>query len=373
MRPFHRSLLCGLLVPVLGCRSAAPSPPSASPSSPANPGIYPDSAWAVIDDLAAAGLDPARFDTLRARLAAEGTSAMLVVVGGRVAFSHGDVARPTYLASARKSVLSMLFGRYVADGTVRLDATLADLAIDDTAGLLPIERTATVGDLLTARSGVYHPAANQGDASALAPPRGSVRPGSYFLYNNWDFNALGEILERTTGEDLYVLLERDLARPLGFQDWHRDVQPRRNDTGASRYPAHHMVLSTRDMARLGHLMLRGGRWRDAQVLPAAWVARTTRIITPAAEVARTSPFHPALGYGHLWWVVDPGAARGPAWAGAYTATGAYGQYITVLPALDVVVAHKVFAPPPPPKQVREDAYLDHILPVVIEAVTARTR
>jgi CubicO group peptidase (beta-lactamase class C family) len=355
--------------------------------------IYPDSAWATVTDLAAAGFDPVRLDTLRARAEAEGTSAMLVVVGGRVVFAFGDVARPTYLASARKSVLSMLYGRYVADGTVRLDATLAALGVDDLGGLLATERSATVGDLLAARSGVYHPAANGGDASALAPPRGSVRPGAYFLYNNWDFNALGAILERATGEDLYTLFERDLARPLGFQDWIRDVQPKRNDTGASRYPAHHLVLSTRDMARLGYCMLRGGRWREIQVVPAAWVDRTTRVMTPAAEVARTSPFHPRLGYGLLWWVLDPAAAPGPGvqgtpssapagsttgsparapvdpWAGAYTATGAYGQYLTVLPALDMVVAHKVFAPPPPARQVREDAYLDRLLPLVIAAAT----
>src|SRR5688500_7541907 len=294
---------------------------------------FPDSTWAVVRDLAAAGHDPARFDSLRARVTAEGTSAMLVVAGGRVVFAHGDVARATYLASARKSVVSMLYGRHIAGGTVPLDATLASLGVDDLGGLLPIERTATVNDVLTARSGVYHPAANLGDASAMAPPRGSVRPGNYFLYNNWDFNVLGTILERATGVDLHDLMERELVRPLEFEDWVRTDQPKRNDTGASRHPAHHMVLSTRDMARLGYCMLRGGRWRDSQVVPAEWVARTTRTVTPAAEVARTSPFDPRLGYGYLWWVVDPTAAarpQGDAWAGAYTASGSYGQYITVL-------------------------------------------
>jgi CubicO group peptidase (beta-lactamase class C family) len=338
--------------------------------------VFPDSAWPVVHDLAAAGYDPARFDSLRARVTAEGTSAMLVVVEGRVVFAHGDVGRATYLASARKSVVSMLYGRHVAAGTVRLDATLASLGVDDLGGLLPVERTATVNDVLTARSGVYHPAANLGDASAMAPPRGSVRPGSYFLYNNWDFNVLGTILERATGVDLHDLMERDLVRPLGFQDWVRADQPKRNDTGASRHPAHHMVLSTRDMARLGYCMLRGGRWRDAQLVPEEWVARTTRTVTPAAEVARTSPFDARLGYGYLWWVLNPTAAagqRGDAWAGAYTASGSYGQYITVLPAIDVVVAHKVFAPPQPAQQVRIDAYLDRILPLVIAATTTRVR
>jgi CubicO group peptidase (beta-lactamase class C family) len=297
---------------------------------------------------------------------------MLVIHHGRVVFSYGDVARISYLASARKSIVSMMYGRYVHDGTIPLSRTLEQLGIDDTGGLLPIERTATVGNLLAARSGIYHPAANLGDASAMAPPRGSVKPGAYFLYNNWDFNALGTILEQATGTDFYALFERDFARPLAFQDWQRSIQPRRNDTGASRYPAHHLVLSTRDMARLGYLMLREGRWRDRQIVPADWVKMSTRTVTPATEVARTSPFHPRLGYGLLWWTFDLGAAgnRG-AWAGAYTASGSYGQYITVFPAIDVVVAHKVFAPPPPARQVAIDAYVDRILPLVVGAITPR--
>jgi len=79
---------------------------------------------------------------------------------------------------------------------------------------MPLERTATIRDLLMARSGVYHRAANEGDASALAPPRGSVKPGSYFLYNTWDFNALGTIHERETGRDFYKAFEGDIAHPI---------------------------------------------------------------------------------------------------------------------------------------------------------------
>jgi CubicO group peptidase (beta-lactamase class C family) len=392
-RTSRRALIgLGTLIAVstLGCRAPGPGVPAlrdaaAAASRPAvfTAATYPDTSWATVHDLVAAGYDAARFEALRARATAEGTSAMLVVASGRVVFSLGDVARPTYLASARKSVVSIMYGRHVTDGTVRLEATLASLDVDDVGGLLPLERTATVGDLLAARSGIYHPAANLGDASAMAPARGSVKPGAYFLYNNWDFNALGTILERATDTDFYALFERDLARPLGMQDWRREVQPRRNDTGASRYPAHHLVLSTRDMARLGYCMLRGGQWRGAQVVPAAWVERSTRTITPAREVARTSPFHPSLGYGMLWWVFDTtatprlasaGRAAAPnPWVGAYTATGSYGQYITVLPALDVVVAHKVFAPPPPARQVAIDAYVERILPLVIEAAGRRPR
>jgi hypothetical protein len=43
----------------------------------------------------------------------------------------------------------------------------------------------------------------------------------------------------------------------------------------------------------------------------------------------------------MWWIWDGPFATGP-YRGAYTATGAFGQFITILPALDMVVAHKTW-------------------------------
>jgi len=192
---------------------------------------------------------------LRELLAGYQTSAMLVLRQGRTIFAYGDLAKTSYIASARKSLVSVLYGPAVAKGAIRLDMTLAQMNFDDKHGLLPIERRATIRDLLMARSGVYHKAANSGDASDRAPARGSVQPGSYFLYNNWDFNALGVIYERQTGRKFYEAFRDDIAAPLGLRDFDIAGQPVRNDTGLSDYPAYHLVLSTRDMAAIGQLML----------------------------------------------------------------------------------------------------------------------
>jgi CubicO group peptidase (beta-lactamase class C family) len=333
--------------------------------------VFPGATWTRIVDPGAVGSHPARLDKLRALLGQGQTSAMLVVVGGRVLFEYGNASELSYVASARKSIVSMLFGRYVADGTIPLGKSLRALRIDDSNGLLPGELEATVGDLLSARSGVYHPAANLGDASALAPTRGSVTHGTRFLYNNWDFNALGTILERETGRSIYELFSRDIAAPIGMQDWNVAAHATavRNDTGLSRFPAHHFVLSTRDMARLGHLMLRRGRWHTRQVIPSAWVARSTALVTPASEVARTSPFISGLGYGYLWWIFDPADHARTALDGAYTASGAFGQFITVVPKLDMVVAHKTAVPPP--RNVTADVYFGTILPGAVALIDRR--
>jgi CubicO group peptidase (beta-lactamase class C family) len=337
-------------------------------SDPSSSAIFPDRHWEHVnlseqpDHVAQAAA------RLRMTLSAGQTTGMMVVVNGRVVFEYGNTAEVSYIASARKSVISMLYGKYVTNRTIPLDTTLRALGIDDEPALLPQELDATVGDLLSARSGVYHPAANLGDASERAPSRGSVKHGGYFLYNNWDFNALGAILEKVTGRSPYDLFSTDIAGPIGLEDWNAEPGAYasfiRNDTGLSRFPAHHFMLSTRDMARLGYLMLRNGRWKDRQVIDRDWVKRSTSLITSAAEVTRTSPFIAGLGYGYLWWIFDPLYFKGSPLAGAYTASGALGQYITVIPQLDMVVAHKTAVPPP--RNVHNETYFNTILTRVLE-------
>jgi len=266
-----------------------------------------------------------------------------VAVGGRVLFEYGDQSHLSYLASVRKSVLAILYGKYVENETIPLTRTLREIGLTDVDGLLPVELEATVENLITARSGVYHPASNSGDSTASAPPRGSQRPGTYYLYNNWDFNAAGAVFEKLTGKDIYDVLETDLARPIGMQDFDRAQQRKSGDVKRSQHMAYHMYLSTRDMARIGLLMLRGGRWQDRQLVSAGWIRRISSLVTPLNEM--NPPSYRSLGtgnrwgYGCMWWVWDAPNSPGP-YEGAFTGMGAGGQYITVLPQLDVVVAHK---------------------------------
>ena len=300
---------------------------------------YPVPEWQSIASPETVGWTQADLDAVRARLEKLPTTGFIAVVGGRTLMQYGDVQAVSYLASVRKSVLAILFGNYVASGKVRLNETLAALGIDDIGGLTPGEKQATIKDLLTARSGVYHPASNAGDDLASAPPRGSQQPGAYYLYSNWDFNALGTIFEKETGRDIYDALESDLARPLGMQDFDRTSHRKSGDLRRSQHLAYHMNLSTRDMARLGYLMLREGTWAGNQVTPREWVHEITRAFTPVTQMNPPARQKGPWGYGYLWWVWDGPFASG-AYRGAYTGLGAIGQHITVLPVLDLVVAHK---------------------------------
>lgn len=318
------------------CSTPTPAPQSTPKAAAA---VYPGADWERVRDPAAVGWSQAGLDSVRATVSRMATTGMIVVEGGRVVFEYGDLTRQSYLASVRKSVLSMLYGIEIARGHVDTSKTLAQLGIDDIGGLLPSEKDATVQDLLSARSGVYHAASNPGDNLADAPPRGSQKHGTYQLYSNWDFNAVGAIFEQQTGRDIYDAVEAEIARPIGMQDWRRDLQQKSGDTTASKFKAYHMWFSTRDMARIGYLMLRGGAWNGRQIVPADWVRKSTSAITPVAQMHPAATRRGRFGYGYLWWPFD-GDWNSGAYEGAYSGIGAVGQYITVIPKLDLVIAHK---------------------------------
>jgi CubicO group peptidase (beta-lactamase class C family) len=256
-----------------------------------------------------------------------------------VIFEYGNLDTLSYLASVRKSILAMIYGNYVASGKIRLNKTLKEVGITDHQGLSELEQTATIFDLLNARSGIYHPASNSGDDTQYAPPRGSQKPGTYYLYNNWDFNAVGTAFEKETGIDIFDALQKDIAEPIGMQDFRRDAQRKQGNLNTSMHPAYHMYLSVRDMARVGYLMLRQGNWNGKQVVPRDWVRTITTPVTKVSEMNPPNRRNGRWGYSHLWWIWDGAQATG-AYVGAYTGLGAVGQHITVLPALDMVLAHK---------------------------------
>lgn len=257
-------------------------------------------------------------------------TAVMVVQDGKVIAAWGDISRKVNVASIRKSLLSALYGIAISEGRINLGTTLAELGIDDKPpALTDAEKHATVRDLLMARSGIYHPAAYEtGDMRRNRPERGSKQPGSFWWYNNWDFNALGTIYRRQTGEDIFQSFAQRIAAPIGMEDFSardgRYVAERQSEHSA--YP---FSLSVRDAARFGQLFLDGGRWGDKQVIPAAWVKEST---TAYSRTERGS-----MGYGYLWWTLNP-TVFGP---GAALASGYGGQAIAIVPSKRLVVVQIV--------------------------------
>lgn len=295
-------------------------------------------------DAEALGFSAAGLEALDRYVVAQSTHSMRVTVGGQLLYSHGPQDETSYIASVRKSVLAMLYGPYVADGTIDLDATLQELGFDDIGGLLPIEKQATVRDLISARSGIYHVASNGGDNSKDAPERGSQQPGGYFLYNNWDFNAAGAIFEQLTGRNIYEEVHRQIVVPTGMQDFDLAMHLEKAKTGnleRSRYPAYHMHFSTRDLIKVGQLMLNRGNWEGVQLFDAGWIDALVTPYTPLAEMNPEKLREGHFGYGYMWWVFDT-PTHGPEYRGAYAGRGHFGNYVVVMPALELVISHKTW-------------------------------
>lgn len=304
----------------------------AAPVLAATDAVYPAATWTeVAPEVAgwsAEGLKAAD-DVARSI----GTSAYLVIDKGRVVHEFGPVSQPMNLHSARKSVLSVLYGIAADRNQVDLGKTLAQLAITDKGGLSNAEAQATVRELLEARSGVYHPSAYETrEMAAARPPRGSHGPGTYWYYNNWDFNTLGTIYRQFTGRTVFEALQDELAGPLHFEDFRLDRDTQWVLEPASDHPAYVMRISARDLGRLGLLMARSGRWDGKQIVSTAWIQESTR------SYSDTSP---GVGYGYLWWVGQGGWHFQQRFPGpVFSARGYGGQFLLVDPVRDLVIVHE---------------------------------
>lgn len=306
------------------------------PPAAVGEGIVPHAIWQQVDSPAHLGWSPERLHEARKFAETLDTAAVMIVQDGIVVDAWGQTALPLNCHSVRKSLLSALYGPHVASGIIDLDVTLEQLGVNDNEpSLAEEERNAKIRHLLQARSGVYHPALYETKAMAAArPPRGSHKPGSFWYYNNWDFNAAGTIFENLTGRSIFEEFQDRIAKPLGMEDFQRSRHTQYVAGDDSVHPAYPFELSTRDLARFGLLFLRNGLWGDRQLIPAEWVQESTTSYSDTNESG---------GYGYMWWVaVDgkhfPGVSLPE---GSYSARGYRGQYLVVIPEWDLVVCHRV--------------------------------
>jgi CubicO group peptidase (beta-lactamase class C family) len=302
-------------------------------------------------------------DAIEARALELGLIALIVQSEGFSPLAFGDIVRPVVIHSMRKSILSALYGEAIGRGAIDPRHTLAELAIDDDPKLTEAEKSATVFDLLAARSGVYLPAPGH-DPTPGRPARGSHAPGTFWNYNNWDFNVLGNIYERLTMKNVFIAFDHVLAKPLGMQDWDpfRDsfLEHKIDPIGGNlRYPNHRMALSARDLLKFGQLYLKRGKWNGAEIVNSRWIDQSTRAISRTHQTGATS------AYGLLWWVAADDNGVVP--AGTFTAFGFGGNYLTIIPVCETVVVSLVDTRSPSFKAVSAEAY-NELLRVIVDAL-----
>ncbi len=253
-----------------------------------------------------------------------------------------DVAfGPTTLHDTRsisKSVVSLLFGIVAPDETLNTPvyAYLSELKV---LGANDRERI-TIEHLLTMSSGLdWDEGGLPNDETQLfaradlgrfvfdRPLR--AEPGATWLYNSGSTAVLAEILRRRTGQSLTTLARERLFAPLGITDWTWAVDLRGRELSFTG-----LRLRPRDMAKLGRMVLDGGKSGDRQIVPAEWIARSLRPrITTNIKLSEsaTAP----LTYGYQWWSGQTRYKNGTIpW---YAAFGNGGQRIYLVPELDLQV------------------------------------
>ena len=177
------------------------------------------------------------------------------------------------------------------------------------------------------------PTGIKGQARPLQPP------GSYWEYNDVRINQFALALLHLLGRSLPEVFAEAILQPLGaasgwqwvgYDDaWvelpQAGAEPRQVQSvpGGSHWGAG-VSIGARDQARIGQLLLDGGRYQGRSLIPASWVAR---MVQPCA----LAPF-----YGWLCWL-NPGAQAFPgASARSFFMVGAGGHYVWIDPALDAV-------------------------------------
>ena len=144
--------------------------------------------------------------------------------------------------------------------------------------------------------------------------------GQEFFYNTGALTLVSAIIRKATGRPLDEFARATLFEPMGITgvEWIRV----KGDTDAGGG----LRLRPRDMAKIGQLILAGGRWNDRQVVSKAWIDAS---MTPRMDA--TGLFF----YGYLWWLGRSLLnGREVHWAGAL---GRGGQSIRIVPELDLVV------------------------------------
>ncbi len=238
-------------------------------------------------------------------------------------------ARLANIKSASKSVISALVGIAIDRGLIRSVRQSIDLYFPD---LLKADKDSrkkdiTIEDLLTMQSGLETTSNRNYGAWVLnsnwvryALGRPLIDPpGTRMVYSTGNTHLLSAILTQATGESTWQFAQEALAKPLGFTlaRWPQDPQ-------GIYFGGNDMLMTPRQMLKFGELYLHQGEFEGVQVVPAAWVDESSAV---HAQSTRERERY----YGYGWWI------RELAGYPAFHAWGYGGQFIFVVPRLDLVV------------------------------------
>ena len=265
------------------------------------------------------------------------------------------------IKSASKSVISALLGIAIGRGILPgVDVPIAPYFPDLSGpGADARKKQITIADLLTMRSGLASTSRQNYGAWVQSPnwvryvltrPLSSP-PGEQMDYSTGNTHLLSAILTKASGQDTWRFAEEALAKPLGFSlaRWTRDPQ-------GIYFGGNEMLMTPREMLKFGELYLHRGQIDGRQIVPVAWVADSF--------TARTQSPISGHQYGYGWWIDEMEGHR------VYFAWGFGGQYIFVVPDLELVVVTTSSVSLGEDRREHRDAVYDLVDRLVVGSIAA---
>ena len=281
----------------------------------------------------AQGIDPTIVDGGLALLAESPTRQSLILMrSGYVVyeqyFNGSRATDSNNIASVSKSMLSALVGIAIEQGHFHsTDDRIADYLPEYFESVAdPRLRALTLQQMLTMTHGLAweenesERMLNRSDdwvADILRLPLRN-EPGTVFHYSTGASQVLAAVVREATGMSVCDFAHRFLFEPLGMEAEFWGFGPPGTFAGG-----HSVSMTAREVARFGQLFLDEGRWQGEQIVPGWWVAAST---APQIDIGNNY-----AGYGYYWWLNRIGGYD------MYSALGAGGQILHVIPALELVM------------------------------------
>ena len=215
----------------------------------------------------------------------------MILYDGRILvekyWAGSDATTLRDIASAQKSVLSMLVGRLITAGTLSFTDTVTSiLGAGWSNATAEQEAPITMMQILTMTSGLD---ANLGY---------SVPAGSAWLYNTDAYHRNGLVVEAKTGMSLEDYTKQVMFDPIGVGTSTWSTRGLAKDSKGM--PVDSLDMNARDMARVGLLMMHRGQWQDQVICPASYMAQA---------LVTSQTFNPS--YGLLFWLNGQSSALFP--------------------------------------------------------------
>jgi hypothetical protein len=290
---------------------------------------------------------------------------LLIVRYGKLVFENycRDVADRDingHIQSATKSITSLSFG-VARDGGYfpNIDTLLYDIMPekfdDDT-----IKQKISMRHLLTMKSGIAFDNDDWSIEMLINKPADPIQytlakpmyaaPGDSFYYRDCDPQLVSSAIERVTGQRLEEIARDNIFTPLGITDYFWEA----NSEGTTLGPVG-LFLKPRDLAKIGKLVIQNGVWEDEQLVSQDWI-----LVSTTSQTGVPGPEN--YQYGYYWWVVPE--------VDGFTARGAGGQFIFILPQYDIVI---VMTSMPSTNDDNVGTTLSEFLPIVEKIIASVIR